>query len=111
MRRLAIIAIVLGALFGASSAQAKGHTVHLTATDHTQVYRTPVKLSGSRALAFSVYVNGHEVDASHSLTDGVCKAAFVSRSLAAQVRSCGARSPLVIEYIGSARFTLVWALR
>lgn len=91
-----------------AGAQASGwHRVHLRATAHERVWRSPQVGRRNQAVSYGVYVKGQEVNNLHGFTDSDCRGSLIMRHLGAQVESCGA-APVTIRYIGSTRFTLVY---
>lgn len=96
-----VLAVAVLLALGAVGANASS-TVHLQAAPKMQVWRSPRPLNPNRALSFSIYVHGREVDQLGHV-EGACRYTLFTRGLTLEVSNCG-RSPITIRYMGSVRF-------
>jgi hypothetical protein len=108
--RLSAIGLASAALLvpaASSSATVHKQTVHFAPSRHRlDHWHTKHVLPAEKALRFSIWINGHEVDARGRINK--CDYTLFTRHLALDLNYCGSR--LRLRYIGAVPFTLRWWL-
>ena len=109
-RGAAALIAVLTVLILAETSQA--YVAHLEAKPTLQRWVSPQKLSAERALRFAVYINGREVDQRGHVI-GRCRFVLFTRRVSLELTNCGhgAFAPVIVRYMGTARFMLRYRLR